>query len=59
MKSETETIRICEEISEYIYNEITINLTLEKSFEISQPDELEKYANSQILAALKILEGEI
>jgi len=59
VKSETETIRICEEISEYIYNEITINLTLEKSFEISQPDELEKYANSQILAALKILEGEI
>lgn len=59
VKSETETIRVCEEISEYIYNEITINLTLEKSFEISQPDELEKYANSQILAALKILEGEI
>lgn len=59
VKNETETIRVCEEISKYIYNEITINLTLEKSFEISQPDELEKYANSQILAALKILEGEI
>ena len=59
VKSEVEAINICKEIAHYLYNEITINLTVEKSSEISKPNEFEQYANSQILAALKILEGEI